>query len=326
MARTLRFIAPLVLIGLASGPSAAETGGVVAADYECEGSYDSVLADGEKSAEAEIVYQFAAGGDNLARSAASFRATISSTGFAEIGSLASIMAPDGSIAAPGCMTRARVSFSQGYRAQGTFTDTVQARIDYSIDWLVSVPEEGPEEVSSFLNYEFVADDEKRLGEGAFEVTAEGVIPSGIADSPGIVITPLGRGLHSVEGGGHITITVSVPSAFPIGLELVGSASAPTTIGHPITVTNILSRGLSFQVVSLTPGVTIVADTVVPPHHDCAPSEEIAILIEGCLAAARNHGQLVSCVAQGTKGFMKDGVISGREKGEIVSCVAKLKAL
>jgi hypothetical protein len=325
MARTLRFIAPLVLIGLASGPTAAETGGTVAADYECEGNFDSIRAEGETSAEADLVYQFAAGGDNLARSAASFRATISSTGSAEIASLASIMAPDGFVAPPGCMTRARVSFSQGYRAQATFTDTVQARIDYSIDWLVAVPEGGPQEASSFLSYEFVADDEKPLGEGTFEVTAEGVVPSGIADRPGIVITPLGRGLHSVEGGGHITITVSVPSDFPVGVELVGSVFTPDTITQPYTVTNNLSRGLSFQVVSLTPGVTIVADTVVPPDHDCAPSEEIATLIEECLAAARNHGQLVSCVAEGTNGLKKDGVISGREKGEIVSCVAKLKA-
>lgn len=46
------------------------------------------------------------------------------------------------------------------------------------------------------------------------------------------------------------------------------------------------------------------------------------LILDCAANTKNHGQFVSCVAQLTNGWMKDGLITGAEKAAIQSCAAQ----
>jgi hypothetical protein len=51
---------------------------------------------------------------------------------------------------------------------------------------------------------------------------------------------------------------------------------------------------------------------------------ISELIYDCKAAAKNHGQFVSCIADLTNELKKDGVISGKEKAAIQSCADKAK--
>lgn len=46
------------------------------------------------------------------------------------------------------------------------------------------------------------------------------------------------------------------------------------------------------------------------------------LIMDCAANANNHGQFVSCVAQLTNDWKKDGLITGAQKGAIQSCAAQ----
>lgn len=45
------------------------------------------------------------------------------------------------------------------------------------------------------------------------------------------------------------------------------------------------------------------------------------LIEQCLAEAANHGEVVSCVADLTTRWRKDGLISGRERGTLIKAAA-----
>jgi hypothetical protein len=42
----------------------------------------------------------------------------------------------------------------------------------------------------------------------------------------------------------------------------------------------------------------------------------------CADGVATHGEFVSCVAQLTNGWKRDGLISGRDKGRIQSCAAQ----
>ena len=304
------------------------TGGFGLASYECENNLDGVGVEGRESALAEIVYQFADGGNNFAQSVASFQAPITDTlpnpttgGFVEIA------LPTGTVQEPGCSMNSEVSFRQGYRVGLTFSAVVKARLDYAIDWLVQAPESGPGSVN--LQYEFFQDDNS-LGAGAFNVTDEGVSRRGAANDPLISITDLGRGLHSIQGELHITNTLTIPVSPlvkpAIRVETKTGAFLPGSFDEPITLTSNFLDGLSFELVSLDPNVEFTPDTLpeTPPAPtvDCDTSDEIAAQIDACAENARNHGRFVSCVAKLTNKLKKQGGLSGSEKGRIMSCVAQ----
>jgi hypothetical protein len=316
---TLIALSLLLLSPAHSSAQDSSTGGVASVDYDCEGNVQGDAVQGTLGAETELVYQFAAGGGSFARGASHFAAPLSDTLLPLVGGLAEVVLPTGQVEGDLCRMNAGLTFEQGYVFAGSFTDTLQAKLDYEIDWLVQVPSSSAG--SAVLEYEFFQGEDS-FGKGAFDVNPEGVFPSGLAADQGIVITPLGRGMHSVQGGGVVTVTVSIVES--VGVDAFTSVFLPGGSSSPITVTSQYSRGLSFDLVSLNPDVTITPDTIVPPEPsvDCDTSDEIAQQIDACAEDAPDHGQFVSCVANLANQLKKDGVISGKEKGRITSCVAQ----
>lgn len=54
---------------------------------------------------------------------------------------------------------------------------------------------------------------------------------------------------------------------------------------------------------------------------CSLAESIADTVNDC-AAAKNHGQFVSCVTRNANTLKKAKIITGKQKGKITSCAAQ----
>ncbi len=50
---------------------------------------------------------------------------------------------------------------------------------------------------------------------------------------------------------------------------------------------------------------------------------VGVLADDCTASMKNHGQVVSCIAQGLNALVMTKVITGAEKGAIITCAAQI---
>jgi hypothetical protein len=58
-------------------------------------------------------------------------------------------------------------------------------------------------------------------------------------------------------------------------------------------------------------------------NGCSVADLVHDIVGECGAAAENHGQLASCVAQATQELRRDGLIDGNDHGAIQSCLSEL---
>ena len=83
--------------------------------------------------------------------------------------------------------------------------------------------------------------------------------------------------------------------------------------------------LTMTLLLLSAGTNVLADSIVIDGCNSGVEETDSITnaaITDCAVDAKNHGDFVSCVADATNGWKKDGLIDGKQKGAIQRCAAR----